>query len=234
MKPNQVIDEIFDVIYPPAEAIGPELNTIRAIANATMALYEQTEEIRTIQPNLDMIQRAIDYLRGAPMRDELKPDPEDTLQPTVISYSAGTSITVTYGKDEQYKVMITGSEVEPKIHYPELFGDLDIDVVTVELGVPIICGHHYTVTQVNPLLELYQDDPSISELEDGTWQKSKTYEMTEDMLEYAFLLPSGRTQVTITIVDEDAEDSDNAEPIIFNVTSHIHFKEKEETDDSNG
>ena len=48
MKPNQIIDEITGVVYPPSEAIVPELATIRSVAVSTINLYEATSDIHAI------------------------------------------------------------------------------------------------------------------------------------------------------------------------------------------
>lgn len=162
------------------------------------------------------------------MIDELKPLPEDKLNPSLISYSSGINITTKYTKENEYDVMIVGNNIEPHIHYPDLFGDLDIEVVTMELGIPVVCGHRYVVTQINPILSLYVDDNSIEQTEDNEWVKTKEYFMNDDTFEYAFLVPSGRNQITLSIKDIDAETSDAAKPVIFNITTHIHFKEQEE------
>lgn len=47
-KPNQIIDPIRKVIYPPPEAIVNQLLTLRAIIMPTIKLYESTEDIRSI------------------------------------------------------------------------------------------------------------------------------------------------------------------------------------------
>lgn len=227
-KPNQVIDEITQVIYPPAEAIVGQLSTIKAIIPSTIRMYEDTEDIHTIFPNLDMIQRAIDYLRGAPMQPELKPLPEDILNPTLISYSSNVNITIKYTAENEYDMSVVGTEIEPHIHYPELFGDQDIEVVTLELGLPVICGHQYEVSQINPILAIYQDDPSIQQDENEQWIKVKTYDMDKDTFEYAFLTQGGRNDIKITIKDLT---DDSQDPITFNINTHIHFKGKDETAD---
>lgn len=234
-KPNQIIDEITQVIYPPAEAVVNQLATIRAIIPSTIKMYESTEDIHTIQPNLDMIQRAIDYLRGAPMRDELKPLPEDTLKPTYIPSSTGFNITSILNRDGEYDVTIVGIEVEKKISHPELFGEVDFPATEMRIEIPVTCGKTYLIAQENPVLEYYEDDPYVKlYLDNGknTWVKEKEYPMDEDFFEYAFLLQEGRSKIRIAIY------ADYEEPIIFNITSHIHFKksevENEKSDSANG
>lgn len=225
-KPNQVIDEIANVIYPPAEAVVNQLTTIRAIIPSTIKMYESTGDIHTIQPNLDMIQRAIDYLRGAPMRDELKPAPEDELKPTYIPSVNGLTITSVLNKDGEYDVTIVGIDVESKIAHRELFGDLDIPVLEFGIEIPVTCGKNYLVTQFNPVLEYYETDESVNHYEESNaWVKEKIYAMDEDFFQYLFLLQEGRTQIKISIF------ADYEEPIVFNITSHIHFKEQEVEDE---
>ena len=223
-KPDQIVDEISGKIFPPAEAVVNQLTTIRAIIPSTIKMYQSTEDIHTIQPNLDMIQRAIDYLRGAPMRDELKPAPEDTLKPTYIPASAGFTITSTLNKNGEYDVSVLGIDVEPKLNHPELFGDIGINVVELGIEIPVICGESYMVTQSNPVLSYYYpNDSYIVEVDnEGSKEyiKQKDYLMNEDFFQYVFLLKEGRTKVRIEIDSKD-------EPIVFNITSHIHFKKQE-------
>lgn len=227
-KPNQMIDEITNVIYPPAEAVVNQLTTIRAIIAPTIKMYESTEDIHTIQPNLDMIQRAVDYLRGAPMRDDLKPIPEDKLKPIYIPSSTGFNITSTVNKDGEYDVSIVGIDVEKKISHPELFGEVDFPATEIGIEIPVTCGKTYLVAQENPVLEYYENDPSIKYYEDtNAWIKEKTYLMDEDNFLYFFLLKEGRSQIRIAIY------ADYENPIIFNITSHIHFKTQEVEDNEN-
>lgn len=221
-KPNQIIDEITNVIYPPPEAIPGQLDTIKVVAASTKKIYDATCDIHSIFPNLDMIQRAIDYLRGAPMRDELKPIPEDTLKPTYIPSSSGFNITSSLNRDGEYEVSIVGIDVEKKINYPELFGEVDFPAVEMGIEFPVTCGKTYLVAQENPILEYYEDDPSIKYYEDtNVWIKEKEYLMEEDYFKYMFLLEEGRSKIRIAVY------ADHEEPIIFNITSHIHLKEDE-------
>lgn len=224
-KPNQIIDEITNVIYPPAEAIPGQLDTIKVVAASTKKIYDATGDIHSIFPNLDMIQRAIDYLKGAPMKDELKPIPEDTLKPVYIPSSSGFNITSSINRDGEYDVSIVGIDVEQKINYPELFGDVDFPAIEMGIEIPVTCGKTYLVAQNNPVLEHYEDDPSIKYYEsDNAWVKEKEYPMEEDFFQYMFLLQEGRSKVRIAIY------ADYEEPIIFNITSHIHIKKEEEVD----
>lgn len=220
-KPNQIIDEITQVIYPPAEAVVNQLTTIRAIIPSTIKMYESTKDIHTIQPNLDMIQRAVDYLRGAPMQEELKPLPEDTLKPVYIPSSTGFNITSSLNRDGEYDVTIVGIGVEKKISHPELFGEVDFLATEMGIEIPVTCGKNYLVTQANPVLEHYKDDPSIQLGTEDEWIKEKIYTMDEDFFEYAFLLQEGRSKIRIAIY------ADYEDPIIFNITSHIHLKQEE-------
>lgn len=227
-KPNQIIDEITGVIYPPAEAVVNQLSTIKAIIPSTIKMYQDTQDIHTIFPNLQMIQGALDYLRGMPMLDGLKPLPDDKIKPTIIAYSSDVKITVDRVGDKEYNVELSGVDIEPHIQYPDLFGELDIDVLTASIGIPVICGRRYEVTQINPILRFFKDDPTISEMENGDWVKNKEYLMEEDDFEYSFLVPDGRNHIEIIIKDLDAESSDEAEPIVFKIATHIHFAEPEE------
>lgn len=230
-KPNQIIDEVTQVIYPPAEAVVNQLSTIKAIIPSTIRMYEDTEDIHTIQPNLDMIERALKYLRGAPMRDELKPLPEDTLKPTYIPSATGFTITSILNRNGEYDISIVGIDVEKKIMHPELFGEVNEPMTEFNIEFPVTCGKNYLVSQANPALEYYKDDPSIMFYSaDGTWVKEKEYLMDEDFFTYAFLFMEGRSKVKISVF------ADYEEPIIFNITSHIHFKEEpsQEEDTSTG
>lgn len=219
-KPDQVIDEITGAIYPPAEAVVNQLSTIRAIIPSTIKMYESTKDIHTIQPNLDMIQRAIDYLRGAPMRDELKPTPEDTLKPIFVPSAAGFNVTTTLNRDGEYDVSIVGIDVDPVIIHEDLFGDPGVHVSEVEIDIPIICGRMYLIAQENPMLEYYEDDPNVIFFE-GKWVKEKEYVFEDDFLQYSFLLQEGRSKVKISICGTGDES------VVFNITSHIHFKKEE-------
>lgn len=221
-KPNQIIDEIKNVIYPPAEAVVNQLNTIKAIIPSTVKMYQSTEDIHTIQPNLDMIQRAIDYLRGAPMIDDLKPAPEDVLKPVFTIASSGFNVFSNFDKNGEYNVTVVGLDVDPEITHKELFGKVDFNATEFGITIPVTCGKTYLVTQESPVLEYYKDDPTISEI-DGIWTKEKTYYMDEDFFTYAFLLVEGRTEIKVVFSEED-----NPNPIVMNITTHIHFKQKEE------
>lgn len=224
-KPNQVIDEIAQVIYPPAEAVVNQLTTIRAIVTPTIKMYESTKDIHTIQPNLDMIQRAIDYLRGAPMRDKLKPAPDDKLDSLkFLTYTSGFNIAYSLNKQGEYDVAIYGTEITPTIEHKDLFGDPERQVVEIGLEIPVTCGKSYLIAQENPVLKEYAtSDETVSEI-DGAYIKEKIYPMDEDTLQYNFLLQEGRTSVRIAMY------ADYEEPIVFNISSHIHFKEQEEKD----
>lgn len=218
-KPNQIVDEITNVIYPPAEAIASQLNTIKVIIPQTIKMYESTKDIHTIQPNLDMIQRAIDYLRGAPMIDELKPIPEDTLNPGFAINTNGFNVMTKMNKDGEYDVTVTGLDIEFNPPDEELFGNIDFKAAELRIIIPVICGKSYLVTQMNPALKHYPDDPDVSEV-DGMWVKEKVYEVDEDEFIYALLLEEGRTVIEVAISEEDS-----TEPIVFNIHSHVHFKE---------
>lgn len=220
-KPEQIVDMQLQLIYPPSEAILPQLYTIKSVAASTMKVYEATQDIHSIFPNLDMIQRAVDYLRGAPIPDDMKPLPEDILKPIYHPASEGLNIISTLNKDGEYNVSIVGIDIVPKIEHPELFGTLDEKVMEMGIEIPVICGKNYLITQENPVLENYQDDSTIQFGPDGEWVKEKIYTMDEDAFQYAFLLREGRTKVRIVFY------TDYEDPIVFNITSHIHFGEEE-------
>lgn len=216
-KPNQVVDEVMRLVYPPSEAIIPQLSTIRSIAASTIKVYDATHDIHSIFPNLNTLQEIINYLRGAPMKDELKP--EDTLKPIFISSAPGLTITSSLNKDGEYDISIVGTNLEPKIDHPELFGDVNFKAIEMNIKIPVICGQTYLIAQSNPVLKNYLNDEYVMEL-DGEFIKEKMYNMIEDIFEYAFLLIEGRTKVNISIY------ADYQKPIVFNITSHIHFKKE--------
>lgn len=192
-------------------------------------MYESTKDIHTIQPNLDMIQRAINYLRGAPMRDELKPLPEDKIKPIYIPSSSGFNITSSINREGEYDVSIVGIDIAKEINYPELFGEVDFPAVEMGIEIPVTCGKTYLIAQENPVLEYYEDDPSIKYYEDQkAWIKEKEYVMDEDYFKYIFLLKEGRSKIRIAIY------ADYEQPIIFNITSHIHIKKEESPDVNEG
>lgn len=222
-KPNQIIDEITEVVYPPAEAIESQLTTIRAIIPSTIKMYKDTGDIHTIQPNLDMIQRALDYLRGAP-KLEFPQEPEDVLKPAFSYGSEGLTIVCTMEKENFYKVEIVGLNIEPNIKHPELFGSLDVNAVDLGIKFPIVCGKPYTVVQYNDMLQYFIDDPSIEDI-GGEYIKTKTYTIEDDdEFEYMFLLGKGRNFIEILVED------DNGVYAHFDIITHIHFKQKENTD----
>lgn len=180
-KPNQTIDEIFNLVYPPSEAILPQLYSIKTIAASASRVYDATEDIHSIFPNLDAMQKIIDYLRGAPLPDDLKPLPEDTLKPVFFPSSDGFNIITSLNRNGEYDVSIIGLDVEPKITHPELFGDIlnTTDIVEVCLEIPVICGRNYLVTQNNPVLSYYEEDKTVKQYGDE-WVKEKIYTMDED------------------------------------------------------
>lgn len=173
-----------------------------------------------------MIQRAINYLRGAPMRDELKPIPEDTVKPIYIPSSSGFNITSAINRDGEYDVSIVGIDILKEINYPELFGEVDFPAAEMGIKIPVTCGKTYLIAQENPVLKYYKNDSSISYYEDNnSWIKEKEYYMDEDYFKYMFLLQDGRSKIRIAIY------ADHENPIIFNITSHIHLKKEEELPD---
>lgn len=219
-KPDQIIDKITSVIYPPPEAIPGYLDTIKVVAASTKKIYEDTEDIHSIFPNLDMMERAISYLRGSPIPEDLKPLPEDLLKPIYHPASSGLNIISILNRNGEYDVSIVGVDIEPKIEHKELFGELNEKVMEIGIEIPVICGKNYLVTQENPVLSHYIEDENVSEIDDGIYVKEKIYTMDEDTFQYAFLLKEGRSKVRIAFY------ADYEEPIIFNITSHIHFGEE--------
>lgn len=227
-KPDQIIDEITNVVYPPAQAIPGQLDTIKVIAASTKKIYDATGDIHSIFPNLDMMERAIVYLRGAPMNDDLKPAPEDTLKPIFTPASSGFNIVSTLNRNGEYDISIVGIDVDSAVIHPELFGDIlnNLEVVEMQFEIPVTCGKRYLIAQENPVLEYYANNGDTDIMYDekyNVWVKEKQYMMDEDTFQYAFLLEEGRSKVRIAIY------ADYEEPIVFNITSHIHFKKKEET-----
>lgn len=191
-------------------------------------MYESTEDIHTIQPNLDMIQRAIDYLRGSPMRDELKPveDPKDTLHPLIVPTVEGVSIETTLVGDNDYLVNIVGIDINSRPVDKDWFGDTISDVMEIAVDIPVICGMKYTIVQRNNVLQhYYPDDPTIDK-DLGGWYKMKTYVFEDDQLTYKFLIPSGYSTVELFIT----QDNDDLPMAHFKFMSHIHFKKQEVED----
>lgn len=225
-RPDQVIDEVTNVIYPPVEAILPQLYSIKTIAASAGRVYEATEDIHSIFPNLDAMQKIINYLRGAPIPEDLKPMPEDTLKPIFTPASSGFNIVSTLNRNGEYDISIVGIDVDPAIAHPELFGNIlnDLEVVEMQFEIPVTCGKRYLIAQENPVLEYYANNGDTDIMYDekyNVWVKEKQYMMNEDTFQYAFLLEEGRSKVRIAIY------ADYEEPIVFNITSHIHFKKKE-------
>lgn len=211
MKPNQIVDEITGAIYPPAEAVTNQLTTIRAIIPSTIKMYESTGDIHTIQPNLDMIQRAINYLRGAP---PLIVNPEVEVNEPEINASSDLSTTVKVNSRGEYDISVLGIDVEPVIQY-------NVRAVETTLTIKDEMFNSYLVTEQNPFLSNVPNELLV-DMNNGEWVKETTYTVDEDsMITYSFFLLEGRTKVRI------AFESVNRSPIIFNISAHIHFKETE-------
>lgn len=228
-KPNQIVDEIRGVVYPPKEAIVDQLATIRAIIPPTIKIYESTEDIHTIQPNLDMIQRAICYLRGAPLPDDMRPAPEEKIKPEYIPATPGFFIVSQFNKKSEYDVSMDAFDIDPVIMHPELFGDnLDFKAVEMIIKIPVTCGKNYLVAQENPILVHYIEDEYVFEIEPGVFVKEKQYYMKEDYFEYAFLISPERSKIRIAFY------ADYEEPIVFNITTHIHFKKEDILEEGGG
>lgn len=223
-KPNQIQDELTGVIYPPSQAIMPQLAAIRSIASATIKVYENTEDIHSIFPNLDQMQRGIDYLRGAPaieIPEEPEP-PEDVLQPGIWVPEEASS-NYERLKDGTYLYTIDAFDIPYKGITEEFFGQLPVKTLEISLVIQIQCNRRYTITQCNPILEYYKDDPSVYQDEDGSWVKMKNYMFTDDdILEYKFLIPTGRNVIEIYVDDEDGEVGK------FRFITHVHFEKQEE------
>lgn len=228
-KPDQIQDELTGVIYPPPEAIIPQLSAIRSNAISAIKVYESTEDVHSIFPNLDMIQRGIDYMRGAPAIDipEEPEPPEDILTPG-IWVNENVQTTSNRLEDGTYLFTIDAFDIPREPINEELFGTLPIDVLQVQLDLHIKCNERYTITQFNPVLEYYKDDPTVFLEEDGKWYKMKNYMLTEDdLLEYMFLVPTGRNEIEIFVDDESGEIGK------FKFITHVHF-EKEELPEDKG
>lgn len=223
--PNQVIDWKKRVIYPDSKAIVNQLGTIRSIIPSTIKMYEATEDIRSIQTNLDMIQSAVEFLRGKPMPDDMRPP----YPPIKIDYVVASPVAVVTKFDDkhrEYKIAVTGTNIEPNLINDYLFGEIETPVLEMNLRFPVICGHTYQITQINQALSLYPEDLSIYQDEDtGDWIKVKEYVMDEDIFALAFLILNGRNKINISVIDLDDE---NAPELKFNISTHIHFKDKED------
>lgn len=226
-KPNQVIDEITNVIYPPAEAVVSQLTTIRAIIPSTIKMYESTGDIHTIQPNLDMIQRAVDYLRGAPMRDELKPPEKNKLLPVIKSMNPNVTVGSFSDGNDEYEISITGNgSLEPTPPDSELFGELNEPVLQVNLTLNLTCGKSYKIVQHNPALEYFPNDDRIIQCDNGDYAKAADYHVEDDTFTYSFLIKKGRSIISIAIIDNE-----NLSTVgYFTIHAHIHFKEQEAED----
>lgn len=162
-------------------------------------------------------------MRGAPIQENTKPAPEDTLKPE-FTFSSDVNFSIDFNKNGEYEVEVYGVDIEPSLKNEDLFGrleDLEQPALEITLKIPVICNTNYEVTQVNPALEMYKDDLNI--FYDEEWTKSKVYNMTKDYFEYSFLITEGRNKIKIFI---NHEENENFVPLtIFNINSHIHFKE---------
>ncbi|MCM1219546.1 MAG: hypothetical protein NC548_34130 [Lachnospiraceae bacterium] len=159
--------------------------------------------------------------------DEMKPLPEDRLNPVYIPSSEGLTITSRLNKDGEYDVTIVGTSVESNILYPDVFGELEIPVVEMGIEIPVICGDTYRVIQENKILRIYEDDPFISHDEEmDLWIKDKEYVMDEDFFKYLFLLDKGRSKIKISF-----QNLKTGREVIFNIRSHIHFKPQQEEEE---
>lgn len=222
-KPNQIVDPILNVVYPPPEAVVPQLYTIRQLALATIKMYESTNEIRTIQPNLNMMQQAIDYLRGQPLPEDSE-DPNHTEVEFVSLHNELQTKMIYDQETDTYNIEIIGTDVAQKIHRPELFGDIT-SAVDVSIFLPLDPSKEYIIIQQNPALAFYYGkDENVVKTEMGEYIKSKKYrEISGDGVEYGFLLSEGQTHISITVSEVKGD-------IIYDieVDAHVHFKAQED------
>ncbi len=226
-KPNQIVDEITGVVYPPKEAIVDQLSTIRAIIGPTIKIYESTGDVHSIFPNLEMIQTAIDYLRGQPELEDLKP--VESIDLELSSLAPGLQTKMFYdNKANTYNIDIMGVDVIPKIHEPELFGDMPMPVTDISLVLSLDCSKEYIITQQNPALAYYYgNDENVIKTEEGLYIKSKKYKFPdEDKVTYSFLLPKGQSNIVVTVNEIDGENF----KVIYNINinAHVHFKAQED------
>ena len=172
--------------------------------------------------------------------------------------SVSPSFTERIGEENRWDVVLYGAHVTPTWNH-DIFGELgeDVDLMEVTVDFPVPKGSSFTVSQVNPALSHYADDPSVYHNEEtDVWIKTKsytydTYENTDDPdehFQYSFLVgPKNEDNpIILTIEMADAEDDD--EPFaIYWVNSELDFIERippevinpqpepdegEETDDS--
>lgn len=203
-----------------------QLWTMRSIIKPTIDMLQASEDIETIQTNLNMLEEGINSLRVAPTPEEPPVEPI----PVTFELESQDDIKITIADelDESgfVNIDVYGMDIKPTIMHPELFGNIK-NASEIVLEFPVICGKTYTITQYNDeILSQYPDDPNISYV-DGHWQKIKDYEMKRDTFEYSFLVTEGRNNILIGIDNPDNEEETYLD-LYFN--THIHFVEEEENE----
>lgn len=202
-----------EIIYPPAESIVSQLATIRSIISPTIKMYEATKSVASIQANLDMIQRAIDYLRGAVAIPDGITQNDFSIIPM---FSKNISVTSELNHCGEYDISILGVDVKPdKLDEDELNGKFKVVRMGLVLGTKP--GITYLITEKNPSLAMVPNKLSIDEI-NHEWVKEKSYYVTTNTFMYPINLLGGRTGARITI------ESPGFDTIILNITSHIYFE----------
>lgn len=226
MFPDQIVDEITGMIYPPSSAIIPQLATIRSIATSTIKVYDATNDIHSIFPNLNTMQEIINYLRGAPPLEFPEPEPEEPEDIGDFAIDGGEDnkdkIHFTESTfDDTIAIMILGKQLIQENTQPDLFGEtLPKNTIIAKVKFNAKEGNKYHIQQMNPALANYPDDPYVT---GEPWIKKKDYVADMDTFEYYFLIPDGENKITIQVYDLEA-DKMLKNYVIY---SNISFKEEE-------
>lgn len=182
-----------------------------------------------------MLQRGINYLRGEPIRDEFDPElpPEDEKDRVNIIADENFKISIYRISETTFEINVLGIDIEPKLNQPELFGDAAVGLSDMGIHLPLLCESTYEIFQNNPILELYYpEDDSIIKTNLGEYIKTKSYYIEDDFLDYYFLLPEGRNEIEITIVENLEDEIPNyKETYVFKIKTHIHYAQPEEPEE---
>lgn len=143
--------------------------------DATLSLHELTEDTSPIQSNTTDLGFSI-------------ADPD-------------VKVAVTQSGSTNYNITLSG-EIVPGLLNPDLFpGATGKNVCEAVIEIPnLVDDHTYTITQRNPVLSMYSDDPYVN-TEPGFWRKVKTYTGAELKEGYNMLVSDQVGVISLTVID---------------------------------
>ena len=115
-----------------------------------------------------------------PDPDEPDPNIREGYEQKVYIEHKGITGTLTHDYSERvWTITFTGNVDEPSITFPELWGNAPSgNYIDFAFNIPVAVGRKYRIAQRNANLELFPDDPYISN-ETGEWIKDRSYTFTE-------------------------------------------------------